>query len=593
MKCAALFSLSFLLTFVVSWNAYSRKKQFYPTIIYLTHHQPSLTVLLLQCCVLLFIVAKLVTRIFFGRLHQAEIDNLVSQSWYTFFDMCLVFAFFQDELGTEFLFLFSLLLVARAFHWLLEDRVDYMERTPVITALFHLRIMSLVFILGCIDASFIRAYWMSRINGLSVQLALGIEYCILLLSLVSIAVRYALHSIDSMREHPWDKKRLYLSYLDIVVGVVRLVLYVEFTLIMWALHPFPLFIARPIYLSVRTLKKAVHDVLMSRRAIRYMNTVFRNATAADLAASSDTVCIICREEMHVQPDSVADSGLTLKRLPCSHIFHINCLRSWFQRQQSCPTCRMDIIRQARQQEIQANRQRGSTSSSATSVTSTSTTVTHAAASLSSINTSAADRLPWMSAMGSAPFVSPFTNPFLPTSMSQSSSMPFSPLPPPIFSSPFVGMPIVYPGNLFASPTSPLPEPPTSSPDSIDETRLRASAEARFTALRQINVLLNAAVLQMNAYLNAASTPSAMENTWLSALSKENTDTLGDATITKTNQTAATSTIKSESNLQNDDDKPVEYIETLSKENELTKVRQRRLERLTGQMDLVNNETPSD
>jgi hypothetical protein len=32
-----------------------------------------------------------------------------------------------------------------------------------------------------------------------------------------------------------------------------------------------------------------------------------------------------------------------KKLPCNHIFHISCLRSWFQRQQTCPTCRMDVL----------------------------------------------------------------------------------------------------------------------------------------------------------------------------------------------------------------------------------------------------------
>lgn len=33
-----------------------------------------------------------------------------------------------------------------------------------------------------------------------------------------------------------------------------------------------------------------------------------------------------------------------KKLPCNHIFHASCLRSWFQRQQTCPTCRMDVLR---------------------------------------------------------------------------------------------------------------------------------------------------------------------------------------------------------------------------------------------------------
>lgn len=514
---------SFLLTAFVCWSAYSRKKQFYPTLVFLTNNQPCVVILLFQCAVLLFMFAKLTTRLFFGRLQQAEVDNLVSQSWYAFFDMCLVFAFFQDELGTEFLFLFSILLFVRAFHWLIEERVGYMERTPVLNALFHVRILTLIFILGIVDAFYIRStYWKPASHGITVHIALGIEFFILLLTLFSITVRYIMHSIDSFREHPWDKKTLYLLYVDIVVGIVRLALYTEFTIIMWRLHPFPLFIARPIYLSIRSLKKAIRDVMMSRRAIRYMNTVFRDATAADLASSSDTVCIICREEMQVSnSDLQADRNTALKRLPCAHIFHVGCLRSWFQRQQTCPTCRMDIIRQARQQELQGqqlNPVRGQsapgTSAGTPSTSTTSTTSSTMATSPNTLTSDVHGRPPWMPPGGQYPFFSPWGTGFpgsIPSSQSsesQSSSVPVvPPLIPPMPFPPFVGMPVIYPGNLFHAATSPMPEPPGCTPDSITEARLRASAEARLTALRQINILLNASVLQMNAYLNAVTLPT--------------------------------------------------------------------------------------
>ncbi len=48
--------------------------------------------------------------------------------------------------------------------------------------------------------------------------------------------------------------------------------------------------------------------------------------------------------------------LHCKKLPCNHIFHTNCLRSWFQRQHTCPTCRLDVLlaHRTRQQQQQRN-----------------------------------------------------------------------------------------------------------------------------------------------------------------------------------------------------------------------------------------------
>nr|AAW25908.1 SJCHGC03362 protein [Schistosoma japonicum] len=107
-----------------------------------------------------------------------------------------------------------------------------------------------------------------------------------------------------------------------------------------------------------------------------------------------------------------------------------------------------------------------------------------------------------------------------SSSSTTQAQPIFPPMPPVFMPPFMGMPIVYPGNLFNGNTS-MPEPPSGLPESTDEARLRASAEARFTALRQINILLNAAVLQMNAYLNAASAPSSESESMTSVLKADN------------------------------------------------------------------------
>lgn len=65
----------------------------------------------------------------------------------------------------------------------------------------------------------------------------------------------------------------------------------------------------------RNFKKALNDVILSRRAIHNMNTLYPDATPEELAMS-DNICIICREDM-------VNSS---KKLPCGHIFHTLCLR---------------------------------------------------------------------------------------------------------------------------------------------------------------------------------------------------------------------------------------------------------------------------
>lgn len=132
-----------------------------------------------------------------------------------------------------------------------------------------------------------------------------------------------------------------MLYGDLVLGFIRVILYFVFMSLMIKIHTFPLFAIRPMYLSLRSFKKTFNDVIMSRRAIRNLNNMYPDVTPEQLANYSDTICIICREEMSSAP---GDTSQQIKKLPCDHIFHKNCLRSWFQRQQTCPTCRTTVLR---------------------------------------------------------------------------------------------------------------------------------------------------------------------------------------------------------------------------------------------------------
>ncbi|CAH0594244.1 unnamed protein product [Chrysodeixis includens] len=334
MKALLATVISLALTTVVIGNAYYQKKQFYPSIVYLTNSNPSMAVMYLQAFILVLLVGKLLRKIFFGQLRPAEFEHLIERSWYAITETCLAFTVFRDDFNPKFIALFTLLLFLKAFHWLAEDRVDYMERSPVIGWLFHVRILTLLMLLAHADFYFIHhAYQFTASKGPSVQLVFGFEYSILIIMIVNILIKYVLHAIDSRWEAPWESKAAVLLYTELAINFLKVLLYIGFVAVMVRIYTLPLFAFRPMYETMRSFKKAYNDVVLSRRAIRNMNTLYPDATPAELAAA-DNECIICREEMHTGA----------KKLPCNHIFHAACLRLWFQRQQTCPTCRLNVLR---------------------------------------------------------------------------------------------------------------------------------------------------------------------------------------------------------------------------------------------------------
>lgn len=59
----------------------------------------------------------------FPRHHQ----HLIERSWYAVTETCLAFTVFRDDFSPRFVALFTLLLFLKCFHWLAEDRVDFVS----------------------------------------------------------------------------------------------------------------------------------------------------------------------------------------------------------------------------------------------------------------------------------------------------------------------------------------------------------------------------------------------------------------------------------------------------------------------------------
>ncbi|OAP63585.1 hypothetical protein AYL99_02812 [Fonsecaea erecta] len=152
----------------------------------------------------------------------------------------------------------------------------------------------------------------------------------------------------------WEDKGRYMFYLNLATDFFKLMTYLAFFFILLVFYGLPIHILRDVFLTMRSFLKRISDFIKYRTATRDMNARYPDATAEDIGR--EDVCIICREEMRPYQPAVAQPGqpqprpnpvaerMRPKKLPCGHVLHFSCLRSWLERQQICPTCRANVVR---------------------------------------------------------------------------------------------------------------------------------------------------------------------------------------------------------------------------------------------------------
>ncbi|KAG8526892.1 uncharacterized protein KY384_008321 [Bacidia gigantensis] len=157
----------------------------------------------------------------------------------------------------------------------------------------------------------------------------------------------------------WEEKGRWIFYLDLTTDFLKLILYLTFFCVLCMFYGMPIHIIRDVAITIRSFHKRISDFIRYRHATRNMNARYPDATSEQI--SREDCCIICREDMKAWPQQrqgVAerdhrhdgstqtlhlDERLRPKKLPCGHVLHFACLRSWLERQQNCPTCRAPVL----------------------------------------------------------------------------------------------------------------------------------------------------------------------------------------------------------------------------------------------------------
>jgi E3 ubiquitin-protein ligase synoviolin len=85
--------------------------------------------------------------VFLGTLREVELERINERLSSAIMETCLALTIFREEFNMGFVAMFTILTFLKVFHWLVQDRVEYIEVTPDISRLTHMRITSFMALL--------------------------------------------------------------------------------------------------------------------------------------------------------------------------------------------------------------------------------------------------------------------------------------------------------------------------------------------------------------------------------------------------------------------------------------------------------------
>ncbi|KAF2018409.1 hypothetical protein BU24DRAFT_170442 [Aaosphaeria arxii CBS 175.79] len=391
---------STVLANIVLLRAYYERPNFYSAAVYISQSTGSLMFLINLALIITGSIGYGLQRLFYGPLRAIETEQLYDKAWFAVSETLLAMTIFRDDIGIWFFAMFLCLLGGKVWQWIGEGRVEYLEQQPPANPrLFHIRLMSSLLFSVAFDVVMMQ-YCIDHILQNArpgVMVMFGFEYVLLAIASISSLLRYALSLVEIVVVHRqekarvearrlsrerareqaaasenagepteqieedededegdvpgWEEKGRWVFYLDLATDFIKSVVYIGFFMILMAFYGIPLHIMRDLFMTLRSFIKRVNDFIQYRNATRDMNARYPDATVEEL--ERENTCIVCREEMRPwNPDGAAagqqagrrvDERQRPKKLPCGHILHFSCLRSWLERQQVCPTCRRPVL----------------------------------------------------------------------------------------------------------------------------------------------------------------------------------------------------------------------------------------------------------
>ncbi|KAK4151175.1 hypothetical protein C8A00DRAFT_45570 [Chaetomidium leptoderma] len=378
-------------------SAFYQRANFYSAMVHLAQSSLSLMVLVNLIFVVYGSFMYGLQRLCFGPLRPTEIEQLYERAWFAVTETCLAMTIFREEVGAFFLIMFTALVTGKVWGWIGDGRVEVLEQQPPANPLlFHARLGLSLFVSIAYDI-WLLSYAVNTVveeARPTMMVMFLFEFAVLAICSLHTASRYIISLVeqhvvktqtrqrledsrrrireqraeilrrretgeatDDNQELPdendvdemdievpgWEAKGQWVLSLDLVADFIKLGIYTAFFCVLLSFYGLPIHIMRDWFMTTRSFLKRLHALIRYRQALKHMEQ-YPDATVEELGR--EDTCIICREEMRPwDPTDTAQVERTrVKKLPCGHILHFGCLKSWLERQQVCPTCRRPVSR---------------------------------------------------------------------------------------------------------------------------------------------------------------------------------------------------------------------------------------------------------
>lgn len=130
MRLHAYGAFSTSLAMAVILAAFQQRPNFYSACVYLSQSNACLMILTNMGVFLTILLGFSVQKIFFGHLRAIEEAHLRERTWFAVTETFLAMTVFRDEFNTRFVVMFVSLLFVKCFHWICQDRIDYVRIPP-------------------------------------------------------------------------------------------------------------------------------------------------------------------------------------------------------------------------------------------------------------------------------------------------------------------------------------------------------------------------------------------------------------------------------------------------------------------------------